>query len=775
MPITIQPHRLQVKNNLGQLQYLDAVTDRPIIEKLQEIENLGEGKKNEINQIVTTASGTVNSKITQANSQIDRKIGEATSTLQNQYSIIDNNIANDLEEFSAEKTSALKDLSDALENAKEQVEDKASLISGNMCSPEQLQKMIAPVFNSDDFYTVGQHVIHPGEYNNDQANLTNKLYRIEANHSSGQTWANTTVQETTLINSINQYIKELQQGLTNINLLAGFALDIDNFNNQINNFITRMSNEMLHKVDCNQIASLAKDIDQNQNRILFLQEQATKRNNRILNLATMLDMVTNKLKQHELVFSSKEQIGKLFTIIDDVQNKFHLYQSHFFNINELASIFIEIDQVTKTTQAQRQDILALYNQNTARINDLNNKVSKPNNDANGVSGQVLSTNGDGSTSWINPINPSNEQIQDSINTWLNNHPEATTTVADNSITLNKLSNEVQNILTNAQVNGQSAILTNALTLAHEQAMYAIKDPIRIYQTYKNALFDYANYFKNDGLGFLFFTDPHTATETVYSLSNYELYNQLDTIKIIFENCPAQYVLCGGDWLNMYHLKYDAMGAIGRINNLLKSRISERCYTVIGNHDSNTQHVPSNQDYISREELSNLLFGQDVGYYTIEGNNHTVFMFDSGPVAITSSYSAENDYDLTQLIWLGNKLLNNTKEHLIGVIHIINRENTEDGWVGNKITEMLNAFNTKSTYTINNQTFNFSNRIGKFHFMMAGHFHDDHNLIKNGIPVIYTTRPTSTVLLDCCYANFTESKLYLKRIGDTGTSRIIDII
>lgn len=60
-------------------------------------------------------------------------------------------------------------------------------------------------------------------------------------------------------------------------------------------------------------------------------------------------------------------------------------------------------------------------------------------------------------------------------------------------------------------------------------------------------------------------------------------------------------------------------------------------------------------------------------------------------------------------------------------------------------------------------------------MMAGHFHDDHNLIKNGIPVIYTTRPTSTVLLDCCYANFTESKLYLKRIGDTGTSRIIDII
>ena len=52
----------------------------------------------------------------------------------------------------------------------------------------------------------------------------------------------------------------------------------------------------------------------------------------------------------------------------------------------------------------------------------------------GTQGQVLSTLADGSTKWEDPIVPSDEQAEQVITAWLDDHPEATTTVTDGSIT-----------------------------------------------------------------------------------------------------------------------------------------------------------------------------------------------------------------------------------------------------------------------------------------------------------------------------------------------------
>ena len=71
------------------------------------------------------------------------------------------------------------------------------------------------------------------------------------------------------------------------------------------------------------------------------------------------------------------------------------------------------------------------------------KVDKPANNPNGISGQVLSTNGDGTTSWVNTIQPSAEQMATAINDYLEEHPEAVTTVPDGAITMEKLAEEVQ--------------------------------------------------------------------------------------------------------------------------------------------------------------------------------------------------------------------------------------------------------------------------------------------------------------------------------------------
>ena len=58
----------------------------------------------------------------------------------------------------------------------------------------------------------------------------------------------------------------------------------------------------------------------------------------------------------------------------------------------------------------------------------------------GTLGQVLTTLANGSTKWENPVVPSDEQAEEVITAWLDEHPEATTTVTDNSLELVKLSN-----------------------------------------------------------------------------------------------------------------------------------------------------------------------------------------------------------------------------------------------------------------------------------------------------------------------------------------------
>ena len=66
------------------------------------------------------------------------------------------------------------------------------------------------------------------------------------------------------------------------------------------------------------------------------------------------------------------------------------------------------------------------------------KVNKPSTNPNGTSGQLLRTNGDGSTQWVDQGLPTDEQTTNAINAWLDAHPEATTTVQDESLTINKL-------------------------------------------------------------------------------------------------------------------------------------------------------------------------------------------------------------------------------------------------------------------------------------------------------------------------------------------------
>ena len=58
----------------------------------------------------------------------------------------------------------------------------------------------------------------------------------------------------------------------------------------------------------------------------------------------------------------------------------------------------------------------------------------------GEGGQILRSNGDGTTEWSDVGLPSDEQTAQAVSDWLDAHPEATTTVADHSLSYEKLIN-----------------------------------------------------------------------------------------------------------------------------------------------------------------------------------------------------------------------------------------------------------------------------------------------------------------------------------------------
>ena len=74
---------------------------------------------------------------------------------------------------------------------------------------------------------------------------------------------------------------------------------------------------------------------------------------------------------------------------------------------------------------------------------LNRPIDEHNQYDNGTAGQLLRTKGDGSTEWSDVGNPTDAQTAQAVSDWLDAHPEATTTVADGSLTDAKFSSALK--------------------------------------------------------------------------------------------------------------------------------------------------------------------------------------------------------------------------------------------------------------------------------------------------------------------------------------------
>lgn len=82
------------------------------------------------------------------------------------------------------------------------------------------------------------------------------------------------------------------------------------------------------------------------------------------------------------------------------------------------------------------------------IEELNKKLNKPLLKPDGTLGDVLISNGDGTTSWKDMSTEYAPFIVQAVDEWLEEHPDVTTTVENGSITLEKLRDDMQYLIQN---------------------------------------------------------------------------------------------------------------------------------------------------------------------------------------------------------------------------------------------------------------------------------------------------------------------------------------
>lgn len=111
--------------------------------------------------------------------------------------------------------------------------------------------------------------------------------------------------------------------------------------------------------------------------------------------------------------------------------------SYLNNIQKEANESLnEIENKAKNSLESIPDDYEVLAGDVSQLKD--QKVNKPTDNPNGEAGQTLRTNGDGTTAWATLGLPTDAQTETAVKAWLDAHPEATTTVQDGSLTVNKL-------------------------------------------------------------------------------------------------------------------------------------------------------------------------------------------------------------------------------------------------------------------------------------------------------------------------------------------------
>lgn len=263
--------------------------------------------------------------------------------------------------------------------------------------------------------------------------------------------------------------------------------------------------------------------------------------------------------------------------------------------------------------------------------------------------------------------------------------------------------------------------------------------------------------------FLFFADPHIVFNDTLAKINGDIFGDLQIIRNYFDCTPTNFALCTGDWIND---DYDGAGAcflIGYVRAIWRKWFPNGCF-VVGNHEYND----CGTKLLTAQTVNNLLLPEhEKNYYTYDGAITRFYVLDTG----TLGYDV-TDYGWEQIDWLAKQLITDKAQFSAIASHIWYVADTDGTLVltpfADAVLQLAQAYNTKSSVTLNGETYSFEAATGRVEFAIGGHKHVDKTAEEYGIPVILNTcvsiagygRPTFDLVL----ADYTNRKLHFVRIG-----------
>ena len=287
--------------------------------------------------------------------------------------------------------------------------------------------------------------------------------------------------------------------------------------------------------------------------------------------------------------------------------------------------------------------------------------------------------------------------------------------------------------------------------------------------------------------FLWFTDPHLFTATDGGIHKMEEY--VAQLQKYYNSTPTTFAICGGDWLGNSDVPEMACYKMGYIDGICRSMF-DKCYMLVGNHDTNYQGKKDANSSTYTTRLSRLairnLWYRDIGraYYDFDGVNTHFYCFDTGIENQTLEYN--NGYGYEQATWFAEKLMKEQYNHVAIAAHIYAYSTIPDGAVPNDVqplTRLLlqisSAYNRRIEISVNGKNYNFVDATGRVEFMLAGHSHEDYTLMDSGIPIIATLdcgnhqSYTADCSFDLVFVDYDNRKIKCIRAG-VGEDREINL-
>ena len=301
----------------------------------------------------------------------------------------------------------------------------------------------------------------------------------------------------------------------------------------------------------------------------------------------------------------------------------------------------------------------------------------------------------------------------------------------------------------------------------------------------NAITEFMSHFyeSNVAEAYCFFTDPHLMGSAVaFDANNFNQY--ISILKETVDNVTADYIVCGGDWLNREDSKAQASVKLGYVDGKMRSLFPDKYYPIVGNHDfnylgyENETRLPES-GWVSNSAMRNFWFHEyDNCYYKFKRSIAQNYVLNT-----RTDYDGTNAYDKTMLDWLASNLIEDDAPHSTIMFHMyyLSSIGTTIPTRVVAIGKIIEAFNAHTVCTLTNategydKTYDFTGTTGHIDYVIVGHTHADFTGTFGGVPVIGCVNFTkdNTPSFDLIFADYTNSKVYTTRIG-SGSSREFNI-